>query len=71
MKELAAQHDGRRGGRAILFSSGQHLGAMVGELPYIISEGAVQQMTATLAAELAPRGIIVNCVNPGDRKSVV
>lgn len=65
VKELAAQHDGRRGGRAILFTSGQHLGAMVGELPYIISKGAVQQMTATLAAELAPRGIILNCVNPG------
>jgi 3-oxoacyl-[acyl-carrier protein] reductase len=65
VKELAAQHDGRRGGRAILFTSGQHRGGMPGELPYVMSKGAVQQMTATLAAELAPRGIIVNCVNPG------
>jgi 3-oxoacyl-[acyl-carrier protein] reductase len=65
VQALAAQHDGRAGGRAILFTSGQHRGGMPGELPYVISKGAVQQMTATLAAELAPRGIIVNCVNPG------
>jgi len=65
VRSLAAQHDGRSGGRAILLTSGQHLGGMPGELPYVISKGAVQQMTATLAAELAPRGIIVNCVNPG------
>ena len=65
VKEFAAQHDGRPGGRAVLFTSGQHHGGMPGELPYVISKGAVQQMTASLAVHLAPRGITVNCVNPG------
>jgi 3-oxoacyl-[acyl-carrier protein] reductase len=32
-----AQHDGRPGGRVVLFTSGQHLGPMPGELPYAIS----------------------------------
>jgi len=65
VKELAAQHDGRPGGRAVLFTSGQHRGGMPTELPYVVSKGAIQQMTASLAAHLAPRGITVNCVNPG------
>lgn len=62
---FAAQHDPRRPGRVVLFTSGQHLGGMPAELPYAVSKGAVHQATATLAAELAPRGITVNCVNPG------
>jgi 3-oxoacyl-[acyl-carrier protein] reductase len=62
---FAAQHDGRPGGRVVLFTSGQHLGGMPREVPYAVSKGAVQQATATLAAELAPRGITVNCINPG------
>jgi 3-oxoacyl-[acyl-carrier protein] reductase len=65
VKEFAAQHDGRPGGRVVLFTSGQHLGPMPGELPYVISKGAIQQMTASLARHLAPRGITVNCINPG------
>jgi 3-oxoacyl-[acyl-carrier protein] reductase len=56
---------GGRGGRVVLFTSGQHLGAMPGELPYVVTKGALQQVTATLANELAPKGIAVNCVNPG------
>ena len=65
VKEFAAQHDGRPGGRVVLFTSGQHLGPMPGDLPYVLSKGAIQQMTASLASHLAPRGITVNCVNPG------
>jgi 3-oxoacyl-[acyl-carrier protein] reductase len=66
VRALAAQHDDTRpGGRAVLFTSGQHLGPMASELPYAISKGAIHQMTASLADHLASRGITVNCVNPG------
>jgi 3-oxoacyl-[acyl-carrier protein] reductase len=61
----AAQHDGRPGGRVVLFTSGQHRGPMPGELPYVASKGALHQLTASLAAALGDRGITVNCVNPG------
>ena len=63
VKEFAAQAGS--GGRIVLFTSGQYHGAMPEELPYVASKAAVQQLTATLAVELAPRGITVNCVNPG------
>ena len=46
-------------------TSGQHRGPMPGELPYIASKGALHQVTASLAAHLAPRGITVNAVDPG------
>lgn len=53
------------GGRLILFTSGQHRAPMPGELPYAISKGAIQQMTASLADALMGHGVTVNCVNPG------
>lgn len=65
VKAFAAQHDGRPGGRVVLFTSGQYHGAMPGELPYIASKGALHQVTRSLAAHLMPRGITVNCVDPG------
>lgn len=34
-------------------------------LPYIITKGAVMQMTKVLAIELGPRGIFVNSIAPG------
>lgn len=52
-------------GRVVLFTSGQHRGAMPGELPYVVTKGALHQVTATLANELAPARITVNCVDPG------
>lgn len=52
-------------GRLLWFTSGQHLGPMDGELAYVVSKGALHQMTATLAKELAPAGIVANCINPG------
>lgn len=62
---FTAQHDGRPGGRILFFTSGQYHGAMPGELPYIASKGALHQLTGSVAAHLMPRGITVNCVNPG------
>ncbi len=65
VRHFAEQHDGPNGGRVVLFTSGQYHGAMPGELPYIASKAVVQQLTPSLAVELAPRGITVNCVDPG------
>jgi 3-oxoacyl-[acyl-carrier protein] reductase len=65
IKELVRRHDGRAGGRVIMMTSGQHLSPMPQELPYIASKGAIHQLTASLAAHLAVRGITVNTVNPG------
>jgi 3-oxoacyl-[acyl-carrier protein] reductase len=62
---LAAQHDGRPGGRVVLFTSGQQLGPMPGELAYATSKGALVGITPSLADVLADRGITVNTVNPG------
>jgi NAD(P)-dependent dehydrogenase (short-subunit alcohol dehydrogenase family) len=56
-KAFAAQHDGRPGGRVVLFTSGQYHGAMPSELAYVASKGAFHQLTASLAAHLMPRGI--------------
>lgn len=65
VREFAAQHDGRPGGRVVMMTSGQHRGPMPEELPYIASKGAIHQVTASLAAHLAPRSITLNTVNPG------
>ncbi|MCP3799069.1 SDR family oxidoreductase [Allokutzneria sp. A3M-2-11 16] len=61
----AVRDHSRPGGRIVLFTSGQHYGAMPGELPYVASKGALQQVTASLAGSLAAKGVTVNCVNPG------
>lgn len=64
VQALAAQHDGRPGGRAVLMTSGQGLGPMPGEVAYAAAKGALAAITPTLADELAP-GILLNTVNPG------
>ncbi|MDZ4764439.1 MAG: SDR family oxidoreductase [Chloroflexota bacterium] len=66
IQAYAAQHDDTHpGGRVILLTSGQHLGAMSGELAYVASKGALHQLTQSLSAHLIRRGITVNTVNPG------
>jgi 3-oxoacyl-[acyl-carrier protein] reductase len=62
---FAAQHHQPTGGRVILLTSGQQLAPMPGELAYVASKGALQQLTLSLSAHLIPRGITVNTVNPG------
>jgi 3-oxoacyl-[acyl-carrier protein] reductase len=66
VKAYAERHDDARpGARVVLFTSGQHLEPMARELPYAASKGALHALTASLAAHLAPRGILVNALNPG------
>ncbi len=65
IRHYVEQHTGGTGGRVVTFTSGQYHGAMPAELPYIASKAVIQQLTATLAVELAPHGITVNCINPG------
>lgn len=65
-QRFAAQHDDARdGGRIVWFTSGQHQGPMPDELPYIASKAALHELTTSVAAGLAARGITVNCINPG------
>lgn len=51
--------------RVILVTSGKYHGAMPDQLPYIASKAALHEITASLAVHLMPRGVTVNCVNPG------
>ena len=62
---FAEQHDGRRGGRVVWMTSGQGLGPMSDNLAYAVSKAALAGATASVAAELADSGILLNTVNPG------
>jgi 3-oxoacyl-[acyl-carrier protein] reductase len=65
VQAFAAQHDERPGGRVVLFTSGQQLGPMAGELAYATSKAALAGITLSLADTLADQGVTVNAVNPG------
>jgi 3-oxoacyl-[acyl-carrier protein] reductase len=56
---------GDRGGRVVLFSSGQRLRPMPGELAYAASKGGIEALVPSLADALAQDGVTVNAVNPG------
>ncbi|MDX6468200.1 MAG: 3-oxoacyl-[acyl-carrier protein] reductase [Gaiellaceae bacterium] len=64
VKEFAAQFEGDSGS-VVLMTSGIHKEPMTSEIEYAVSKGALHIATATLADDLADRGIRVNCVNPG------
>lgn len=55
----------KTGGKIINISSVSSVLAVEGQGVYSATKGAVNSMTATLAKELAPRGITVNAVAPG------
>lgn len=55
----------KRGGKIVNVSSVSSILAVEGQGVYSATKGAVNSMTATLAKELAPRGITVNAVAPG------
>jgi 3-oxoacyl-[acyl-carrier protein] reductase len=63
--EFARRYSGGKGGRIINMTSGQFQGAMVGEIAYAATKGAIDALTITLATELAPKEITVNAINPG------
>jgi 3-oxoacyl-[acyl-carrier protein] reductase len=63
--EFARRFTRGSGGRIINLTSGQGVGPMPGKLPYVATKGAIEAFTITLAAEVAPRGVTVNAVDPG------
>lgn len=64
-KAYDAQHDGRVGGRVVWLTSGQQQGPMHDEIAYATSKAALAGVTASVAADLVQRGIVLNTVNPG------
>nr|WP_312857367.1 SDR family oxidoreductase [Neobacillus endophyticus] len=63
--KFAQRFDKKSGGRIVNITSGQFRGPMPGELAYATTKGAIDALTITLSAELAPLGITVNAINPG------
>ena len=64
-QQAALKMMSRKQGQIINISSVSSVLAVEGQGVYSATKGAVNSMTATLAKELAPRGIRVNAVAPG------
>ncbi|HEX7321936.1 MAG TPA: SDR family NAD(P)-dependent oxidoreductase [Mycobacterium sp.] len=54
-----------RAGRIVNVASTEALGATAGFLPYTATKHGVVGVTRSLAVDLGPRGVTVNCVCPG------
>jgi 3-oxoacyl-[acyl-carrier protein] reductase len=63
--EFSHRHNGRPGGRIINLTSGQSVGPMPDEIPYITTKGAIEALTVSLSEALIRKGITVNAVDPG------
>lgn len=64
-QQAALKMMSKKHGKIINVSSVSSILAVEGQGVYSATKGAVNSMTATLAKELAPRGITVNAVAPG------
>ena len=64
-QQAALKMMSKKFGKIINISSVSSILAVDGQGVYSATKGAVNSMTATLAKELAPRGITVNAVAPG------
>lgn len=64
-QQAALKMMSKKRGKIINISSVSSILAVDGQGVYSATKGAVNSMTATLAKELAPRGITVNAVAPG------
>ncbi|NOK59923.1 MAG: SDR family oxidoreductase [Chloroflexi bacterium AL-W] len=62
---FAKQHNGQEGGRIINLTSGQNVTAMPKNIPYAATKGAIEGLTLSLSATLAPQRITVNAIDPG------
>lgn len=65
IQAFAAQKPEHMRGAVTLFTSGQDLGPMTGEIPYAVSKAAEANLCLQTAAALARQNIQVNCINPG------
>lgn len=61
-KAMVAQGDG---GAIINMSSVNAVLAIANQVPYVVSKGAINQLTKVMALNLAPHGIRVNAIGPG------